>query len=184
MVFDGATRRPYLESDLVSPINQYGLSKAGAERLVTSTLPSALVVRTSTLFGPWDEHNFVTTALQALAGGQTFRAARDVIVSPTYVPDLVNACLDLLIDAESGIWHVANVGEISCSELTELAAARVQISTGTLKICELLELALCAPRPLYRPLHSERGVLMPTLESALQRYAAERKADWITELAA
>ena len=30
------------------------------------------------------------------------------MVSPTYVPDLVHASLDLLIDGEHGLWHLAN----------------------------------------------------------------------------
>jgi len=36
--------------------------------------------------------------LQSLASGQPYTAISDVVVSPTYVPDLVHASLDLLID--------------------------------------------------------------------------------------
>jgi dTDP-4-dehydrorhamnose reductase len=75
-------------------------------------------------FGPWDKYNFVTLALQALERGEPFRAAHDMAVSPTYVPDLVHACLDLAIDGESGIWHLANVGTLTWAELAEQAAAR------------------------------------------------------------
>ncbi|RDC63494.1 dTDP-4-dehydrorhamnose reductase [Adhaeribacter pallidiroseus] len=32
--------------------------------------------------------------------------AEDLIIAPTYVPDLVHACLDLIIDEEKGIWHL------------------------------------------------------------------------------
>jgi len=49
--------------------------------------------------------------------GQPWRAASDQRVSPTYVPDLVNVALDLLIDGTDGIWHLANEGDISWSEL-------------------------------------------------------------------
>jgi dTDP-4-dehydrorhamnose reductase len=92
----------------VAPLNAYGRSKAEAERRVLDSDPQALVVRTSAFFGPWDEHNFVTQALAALGEGRPFAAAGDMTVSPTYVPDLVNACLDLLIDKECGIWHLTN----------------------------------------------------------------------------
>jgi dTDP-4-dehydrorhamnose reductase len=37
--------------------------------------PQALVIRTSAFFGPWDEHNFVTQALEALGEGRPFAAA-------------------------------------------------------------------------------------------------------------
>src|SRR5205807_1956944 len=32
---------------------------------------------------------------------------------PTYIPDLVNACLDLLIDRECGVWHLTTGGAIT-----------------------------------------------------------------------
>ena len=51
------------------------------------------------------------------------RRADDVRVSPTYVPDLVDACLDLLIDGESGLWHLANAGDVSWAEFAPQAAA-------------------------------------------------------------
>ena len=58
----------------------------------------------------------------ALAAGEEVRIADDERISPTYVPDLVKVCLDLLIDAESGIWHLANVGDVSWAEFAERAA--------------------------------------------------------------
>ena len=39
--------------------------------------------------------------------------ADDVVISPTYVPDLTHAALDLLIDGEGGLWHLANQGAVS-----------------------------------------------------------------------
>jgi dTDP-4-dehydrorhamnose reductase len=103
LVFDGKQILPYVEGDQVAPLNVYGKSKAEAERKLLSTDPNALVTRTSAFFGPWDRHNFVTKALDTLAQGEAFKAASDLVVSPTYVSDLVNACLDLLIDRASGI---------------------------------------------------------------------------------
>lgn len=53
-------------------------------------------------------YNFVTRALKALAQGDRFAASADITISPTYIPDLVNACLDLLIDKEAGILYLTN----------------------------------------------------------------------------
>jgi dTDP-4-dehydrorhamnose reductase len=75
--------------------------------------PQALVVRTSSFFGSWDDFNFLTLMGKQLTQGNAFLAPEDIIISPTYVPDLVNACLDLLVDEESGIWHLTNEGELS-----------------------------------------------------------------------
>lgn len=110
LVFDGAVSNPYVENDAVAPLNIYGCSKALAEKLVLKLNPASLVIRTSAFFGPWDDYNFVTIALRQLSAGQTFVAAEDAIVSPTYVPDLVHASLDLLIDGEFGLWNLANKG--------------------------------------------------------------------------
>ena len=105
LVFDGANDAAYVETDAVAPVCEYGRSKAEAELGVLAVHPDAFVVRTAAFFGDQDEHNFVTRALRSLAAGEPYTAISDVVVSPTYVPDLVDAMLDLLIDRERGIWH-------------------------------------------------------------------------------
>jgi dTDP-4-dehydrorhamnose reductase len=178
LVFSGASQKPYVESDPVDPLNLYGLQKVKAEERVLARMPGALIIRSSAFFGPWDEHNFVTVALRTLALNHEFRAAADVTVSPTYVPDLVNACLDLLIDGESGIWHVANEGEISWATLAETAAHYAHVSTRKLVHCELRDLKLPARRPQYSALGSERALLLPSLDRALQRFVADCEMPW------
>jgi dTDP-4-dehydrorhamnose reductase len=137
-------------------------------------MPSALVIRTSAFFGPWDHSNFLNVALRELWAGRQFRAAADTVVSPTYLPDLVNVCLDVLIDCESGVWHLANVGAVSWASLAEKAAEAAGIRTSTLRECFFHELKLPAKRPLYSALGSERALLLPPLEDALRRFVSER----------
>ncbi len=170
LVFDGAKGAPYVESDRVMPLNVYGRSKAEAEQRVLTVCPHALVVRTSAFFGPWDRHNFVTLALKALAAGEPFAAADDVIVSPTYVPDLVQTCLDLLIDHESGIWHLSNGDPVSWADLARRVAALAGVDCNSLAAAGIDTLGAQAAQPRYSALASERGTLMPTLDDALARY--------------
>ena len=174
LVFDGQKSAPYVESDPVAPLNVYGRTKAEAERRVLEIHPAALVVRTSAFFGPWDEYNFITLALGALAAGKTFAAATDALVSPTYVPDLVNVSLDLLIDRESGIWHLANRGAASWAELAVRAAELCGLDPCGIVACSTKDLNVVAPRPRYSVLGSERGTLLPPLEDALARYVHGR----------
>ena len=174
LVFDGGQPRPYVESDPTSPLNVYGLSKEMAEQKVLQQYPGALVVRTSAFFGPWDEHNFVTQALGALGRGQPFCAVSDVTVTPTYVPDLVNCCLNLMIDGESGIWHLTNGTAVTWSGLARLAAGLAGIGVASLVEQSSDEAALPAARPRYCPLGSERGALLPSLDNALERFIAAR----------
>ena len=170
LVFDGSKGAPYLESDGVAPLNVYGRSKAEAEALVLAAHPIALVVRTSAFFGPWDGHNFVTVALRAVAAGDPFEAAEDVVVSPTYVPDLVDATLDLLIDGECGVWHLANAGAVTWLELARRAAEAAELDDGCIVARPAASLGWIAMRPPYSALASERGSMMPPLDDALARY--------------
>jgi dTDP-4-dehydrorhamnose reductase len=172
LVFDGQRQTPYVETHDVQPLNVYGLSKARAERAVMQAHDGALIVRTSSFFGPWDDHNFVTVALRTLARGDVFRAIDDIVVSPTYVPDLVNAALDLLIDGEQGLWHLVNDGSLSWAELVRRVAKLAKVSTAQLQSDSWRTFGLAAARPSFSVLTSERGIVMPALEDALDRYVA------------
>ncbi len=174
LVFDGHKRAPYVETDDVRPLCEYGRTKAEAEAMVLAANPQALVIRTAAFFGDHDPYNFVTCALQSLASGQTYTAISDIVVSPTYVPDLVEGMLDLLIDGESGVWHLANGGAVTWEELARRAAHTVGVSTANLRAVPVEELGLAAPRPRYTALESVRGTLLSPLDDALQRYARAR----------
>lgn len=176
LVFDGASRsgRPYVEGDAAMPLGVYGAGKAEMERRVLAEHPGALVVRTAAFFGPWDEWNFVTLALRSLAAGLPFEAAGDLVVSPTYVPDLVHALLDLVIDGERGIWHVVNRGAVTWAELARRAACMAGVDGSLVHECPHTELGLVAARPPYAALDSTRGALMPPLDDALARYVRTR----------
>lgn len=170
LVFDGESEAPYIETDSIRPLNVYGESKARAEKLVLDHHPDALVVRTSSFFGPWDAHNFITIALRTLHGGESFLASEDMTVSPTYVPDLVNACLDLLIDREAGIWHLTNGGEVTWADLARRAARLADVDPSRLEARSDLRQQLKAARPRYSALGSHRAFPMPSLDDALGRY--------------
>ncbi len=173
LVFNGDAVRPYVESDSVAPLNVYGRSKADAEQAVLQSGADVLVVRTAAFFGPWDHHNVVTRALAALCRGERFMLPVDTLVSATYVPDLADVSLDLLIDGEAGVWHLANPGPVSWFDLARRAAERIGLPTELLQACATTDLRLAARRPLFSALASERGGVMPSLESALDRYAVQ-----------
>ena len=172
LVFDGAHDTPYLEHDAPRPLNVYGRSKAEAEARVLDRHPGALVVRTSSFFGPWDSHNFLGQCLGALRDGRPFPVARDVTVSPTYVPDLVQRCLDLLVDHASGLWHLSNGEPITWADLALRAAELARVDASALEPRPWERMGWAAPRPNYSALGSTRGPEMPSLDDALRRYLA------------
>jgi dTDP-4-dehydrorhamnose reductase len=178
LVFGGIKQSPYVESDAPAPLNVYGRSKAEAEKRVLEELPEALIIRTSAFFGPWDEHNFVAATLNSLSEGRTFQAADDLSISPTYVPDLVHASLDLLIDGECGLWHLANSDEVTWAALARRVATLAGLDASQVDARPGKALKLAAPRPAYSVLGSERGRLLPSLEDALARYLRETEVSF------
>lgn len=172
LVFDGQLRRPYVETDRPVPLNVYGISKLEAESRIREVLADALIVRTGAFFGPEDEFNFLSVALRALSEGRPFAAAHDTVVSPTYVPDLVGATLDLLIDGEGGLWHLANTGEVTWAAFARAAAERAELNPALVIDMPMTAFNLPAPRPAYSALGSARGALLPSLEDAMDRYLA------------
>jgi dTDP-4-dehydrorhamnose reductase len=182
LVFNGRKLQPYVESDSCSPTNVYGISKARAEKSVLEIMPSALLVRTGPLFSPWDQNNFVTRVLRQLASGQSLTALDDVFVSPTYAPDLVHACLDLLIDGDTDIRHIANSGEVTWFQLAKMAAERANFDVSLVEGHSGRASNLPKGWPRYTVLSSERGQLLQSLECALECYFQDCSIDWADQI--
>jgi dTDP-4-dehydrorhamnose reductase len=152
-VFDGALGRAYVEGDAICPACFIGGSKAEAERRVLRAHGSALVVRAGRLFGPDDAPETVL--------GHVAQLENRFFLGGSYAPDLVRAALDLLVDGETGAWHLSNQGAVSLEEF-----ARMFSNLGA------------APPAVRRlvVLGSERGTPMPSLRDALERHQARVQA--------
>lgn len=173
MVFSGEISTPYTESHTPNPINTYGKSKYESEQRVLSVNPLALVIRTSSFFGPWDEHNFVIQTLRSLAAQSEVSAAHDTRMTPTYVPDLVHSTLDLLLDGERGIIHLTNQGDVSWHQFAHIAALAGKLDPAFIKSRSWAEMNFKAARPMNSAMSSERFEMLPSLENALERYFSE-----------
>ena len=174
LVFDGAKKTPYNETDIAKPLNIYGISKINGEQVVQKTNPESLIIRTSAFFGPWDSYNFAYAILNSLENERSYSVVKDVIVSPTYVPDLANTALDLFIDEEKGIWHLSNEGMVSWADFACAIADRAGHKKHNLLIKNLDEMGWKAQRPLYSALKSDKGVKLPVLDNALERFFEHR----------
>jgi dTDP-4-dehydrorhamnose reductase len=172
-VFDGTKREPYLETDEPFALNVYGRSKLLAERQVLAAFPDALVVRPGKVFAPLESDDFIRNSLRAIARGERVRVENDIRVSGTYLPDLVHATLDLLIDSERGVWHLANSGAVTPEQFLIAAADAAHLDGGQIDGAPTWRLNRPALRPRYRALGSERGQLLPPLEDAIARYCRE-----------
>lgn len=119
-VFDGTQDRPYREGDVPSPINVYGASKHAGECAVLDALPSALVVRTSWVFGARGE-SFVSRLLGWAEGRDRLTIVGDQRGRPTYAPALADALLTLAWrqfggNTGGGLMHLAGASVLSRAE--------------------------------------------------------------------
>ncbi len=177
LVFDGKKPTPYVESDLPNPLNIYGRSKAQSEINLQKECPSALIIRTSAFFGPWDSYNFAHYVEKALSQYESIPVVRDIFISPTYVPHLVHATLDILIDQESGIWHLANKGSVTWAAFAEMIADSLHLNKGLIRKVNASSMKYAAKRPFNSVLGSEKGYHLPSFESAFDEYIRSRRTE-------
>ena len=168
LVFDGQLGRAYVEGDDLSPQGAYGRSKAEAEARVLAANQDALIIRTSAFFGPWDRHNFAFDIIARLKRGEPIDNVADAaIVSPTYVPDLVHATLDLLLDGQTGIRHLANDGEVSWHDLARDLAKRTGHDPRRITAAPVI--------PSNTSLRSGHGLMLRPLDAALEDFVAHSR---------
>lgn len=120
----GATATPYVESDPVGPINNFGVTKAAAEHAIQRANPDGRgywIVRTANLYErPWRSYSNHAYRLLQLTGRHVPVAAlSDGLSSTTYVPHLADALMWIIENRKDfpyGTYHVANSGHASLFE--------------------------------------------------------------------
>lgn len=173
-VFDGRKGSPYTEEDKPAPLSVYGESKlAGDLALLEPAAPNICVVRTAWLFGP-GRRNFVRVILEKARTGGPLSVVHDQIGSPTYTPDLAEACVKLAERRAGGLIHVVNAGQASWCELASEAVRLANIPAPVRPITSA-DWPQAARRPAYSVLGAERytslaGQPMRTWAQALREY--------------
>ncbi len=176
LVFDGSNEQAYVESDAPNPLNAYGRSKLAMEEGLASLAGQHLIVRTAAFFSPHDLQNFAIQCLASLERRERFVAASDCAVTPTYLPDLCRVAIDLLIDRETGVWHLTSGEAVTWHAFARRLAQATGTSDGSLIAMRAQDTAWVAARPGFSALASVRGQLMPDLGSAIARFASIRSA--------
>lgn len=173
-VFNGKKKSPYHESDTTNPINLYGLSKKIAEEKVLTINPDSMIVRSGFFFNPW---HFKDGLLRLLSSGmlsdRKYNLPSDIIISPAYLPFMVNTVLDLMIDGESGIWHLSGQEEVSFYEFARMALGIAGIDDSIISPVPSSKLGYAAKRPEYSVLKSSSGIVLPGLENTLNSFIDE-----------
>jgi len=181
-VFDGTAGRPYVEQDIPRPLGAYAVSKLAGEFYARAYLDTALVVRTSGVYGPGGldtaRGNFVELMLRLSTNGQPIRVVEDHVASPTFAPALASRTADLVEREAQGLFHIAGGTPISWFDW----AVKIFRAAGVnppLKATNEREFRTAARRPKFSALSNAKleslGIaVMPPLDEAIGLYLLAR----------
>lgn len=146
-VFDGELERPYDEFDAPSPQGIYARSKLAGERLAAAASRRLFILRVGWLYGRGGR-NFPSTILDRLKAGQTIRADRERLGSPTWVRDVASVSGALAHSEHYGLYHCTSAGETSWADYARFLAAELGLPEERVQALPTAELPMMrAPRP-------------------------------------
>lgn len=117
-VFDGKKESPYVESDVASPLNAYGITKLAGENYTVATCPKHFVLRVSAIYGlrPCRAKgglNFVELMLKLSRERDKLRVVDDEFITPTPTVQIAHQLVALSRSRDYGLYH--GTAEDSCS---------------------------------------------------------------------
>lgn len=132
-IFDGEKNDAYSEADVPNPMTPYGEAKAAAEQFVAMACPTALIVRTSLIYGGVTPSPHEQAVFDALDGKSDLVFFTDEKRNPIHVADLANTLLELLQTDCEGILHVAGSAVVSRYDFARLIAKAAGRSPDALR---------------------------------------------------
>ncbi|HEX4213584.1 MAG TPA: dTDP-4-dehydrorhamnose reductase [Candidatus Dormibacteraeota bacterium] len=172
-VFDGDAAEPYDEDDRPNPRSRYGRSKLEGEERVLALMPSALVIRSSGLFGLQGSAikggSFPERILARARAGQPLKVVADQRLNPTFTRDLAAGSHRLAESGMTGVVHLVAGGECSYWELA-VEALRLSGLTPEVGRAASADFATAAPRPLNGCLRSHRTEPLRDWREGLAEY--------------
>lgn len=158
-VFSGTGSSPWLETDLVGPVNEYGKSKLAGEQAILASGCKHLIFRTSWVYGSRG-NNFAKTMIRLAKDRDTLNVVSDQIGAPTgadLIADVTALAIrQVLRQPElSGVYHLAASGEVSWHEYASHVIAFALANGEQLAITAVNPIETIAyPTPAQRPLNS------------------------------
>ena len=131
-VFDGKKNSPYVESDVASPLNAYGITKLAGEHFTAATCSKHLILRVSAIYGlrPCRAKgglNFVELMLKLSRERDKLRVVDDEFVTPTPTIQIAQQLVALCRSKDYGLYHGTAEGSCSWYEF----AREIFRATGT-----------------------------------------------------
>ena len=170
-VFDGKSKKPYLESDTPNPLNVYGASKLHGERRVLDMNAHAVILRTSWVFSDTGA-NFVKSMLNLANSRDELTIVDDQIGGPTAAADIAKALLSIASSkqngsSKSGLYHFQGAPSSSWAEFANFIFEQARKPVRVIRIP-----TTDYPTPARRPLRTILDC------SKIERDFDIRQPDW------
>ena len=194
-VYDGQKTGPYVESDPVAPLNEYGASKLAGEAAIARTGVDHVILRTSWVYG-LRGRNFLNTICRLAGQKPELRIVADQFGAPTWAAwiaretaRIVGACHPMKAGSAagpsdlSGIYHLTAGGETTwhgfASRIVATLAQRGVVPSIPVLPISAAEYPLPARRPMNSVLDNSKarrafGVEQVSWEAQLDECLAAR----------
>jgi len=186
-VFDGSGSTPWQETDVVSPVNHYGVSKLAGEDQIIASGCKHLIFRTSWVYGARG-NNFAKTMLRLAKDRDSLNVIADQIGAPTgadLIADVTALTIQKVIENPKlgGLYHLAAAGEVSwhgyAAHVIEFALAHgEQLAVKDVNPIETTAYPTPARRPLNSRLNTQKlrdnfSLHLPDWQSGVTRMLME-----------
>lgn len=163
-VFDGTSTKPYVETDAVAPLNEYGRSKLAGEQAIEFAGGDWLTLRTTWVYATRGR-NFLRTMVRLASERETLRVVSDQTGAPTSARMIADLTSHVVAQAqreradgdfESGLFHMTAAGQTTwhgfASAIVSGARAAGKMEVKTTAIEPIMSDAY--PTPATRPQYS------------------------------
>jgi dTDP-4-dehydrorhamnose reductase len=184
-VFDGTKKTPYIETDVINPINIYGKTKAAGEAAIRASGCKHVIFRTSWVYSAQGK-NFAKTMLNLARSKSQISVVSDQIGAPTPASLIADVTADIiqqlktrddLRDYRGDTFHLTASGQTSWFGFAKMiieaayqAGAKIQTSPDHIFPINTEAFPTPAKRPAYSVLNNQ----------ALCSFFKIRLPDWET----
>jgi dTDP-4-dehydrorhamnose reductase len=149
---DRPDQAPFTEADPVHPPNYYARCKYAGEQ--AAQIPErSTILRSSVLYGD-SSPNFLTWVVDQLRAGEVIEIVDDQVGTPTFAPDVAEACLRIHQRGVTGLFHAAGPESVSRYEFTIQIADAYDLDVEGVIPISTEELGQAASRPADSSLDS------------------------------
>lgn len=180
-VFDGQGTVPYIEKDIISPVNFYGISKSESEKEIVTSNCQHLIFRISWIYSGRG-NDFPGKIVELVKEKSELKVVNDQVGSPTWARMVAEKTIEILTmdkayqKENQGIYHLVSEGYISWYEF-----AREILKEENVTISPVFseEFPTPAKRPKNSRLNCQKvqetfGITLPNWRDLYRRFEQEQ----------